>query len=317
MISVIIPVYNAERYIRTCLCSIQNQNYKDFEAIIVDDGSTDQSGKICDDYAQRDKRFKVIHKSNGGSASARNVALKNVEGDYIAFVDADDYVHPDYLKVMLDVSVKNDADIVQCNYKTTNTSEAFSKLEHFNEVTYNNIEFLGFFCKKKTYLKTAVLWNKLYKTALFNGIYFTENKGIDDEYVICNIIYNATSICEIDAILYYYYMSPDSQMRSKPTLKIVDSVDAVEQQLAFFSDIHQPHLHNALLYRYYSVIASTYNYVKEHYPTETVTIKELYQKKRCWRKALMVKEIPVSDKMLLIIRIMFPRFFDLIHRSLH
>lgn len=315
MISVIIPVYNAEAYIKRCLESIYNQTYKDYEVVIIDDGSTDSTEKICLDFVKKDKRFNIYQKENGGSASARNYALRQLKGEYIVFVDADDYIHPDYMSTMMNVAENQGADIVQCEFQTvSNYKNEF--LEQKTEINvYTNIEILKQFCEKKTYLKTAVLWNKLYKTTLFKDIKFVEGKGIDDEYVICQVLYRAKVICEINNILYFYCMTPNSQMRSKPTLKSIDNVEAIELQIEFLKKIDKnEHLCDMLLYRYYSSVSGAYELVKNHFSEETDILDSLRNKLKNWKKALKVKEICMLDKCLLIMRIKFPRIFRMIHK---
>ena len=116
LISVIVPVYNVENYLPRCLDSIINQTYTNLEILLVDDGATDNSGKLCDEYAQKDNRIRVFHKENGGVSSARNMGLDNATGEYIAFVDSDDYIDKCMYEIMLNSSVQNNADIVVCGY---------------------------------------------------------------------------------------------------------------------------------------------------------------------------------------------------------
>ena len=125
MISIIVPVYNVEKYLSRCLDSILVQTYRDFELILVDDGSTDRSGAICDEYASRDERIKLIRQSNQGLSVARNVGLDAARGDYIGFVDSDDYIHPETYQILLDALLKYDADLSVCgfNYVCENVIE--------------------------------------------------------------------------------------------------------------------------------------------------------------------------------------------------
>jgi len=122
LISIIIPVYNVEDYLARCLESILFQSFKDFEVLLIDDGSTDGSGKICDAYAQNDTRIRVIHKVNGGVSSARNVGLNNANGQYISFVDSDDFVHPCFLEFLYNSIKSSKADISICDYEKRNDS---------------------------------------------------------------------------------------------------------------------------------------------------------------------------------------------------
>ena len=113
-VSIIVPVYNVSTYLDECIQSVLNQTYKNFELLLVDDGSTDNSGEICDKYATQDERVKVIHQQNGGAGKAKNTALDEATGDYIAFLDGDDCFDVGYVKTMLDAMERNGADIVQC-----------------------------------------------------------------------------------------------------------------------------------------------------------------------------------------------------------
>ena len=118
-ISIIVPVYNVEKYIRRCLDSIAAQTFTDWECICVDDGTPDASGKICDEYAQKDGRFVVIHKENGGVSSARNVGLDVAKGEYVTFCDSDDWVEKEMLEVFYNTALKNDAEVVISGFRTT------------------------------------------------------------------------------------------------------------------------------------------------------------------------------------------------------
>ena len=116
LISIIVPVYKVEKYLQECVTSIQNQTYRNLEIILVDDGSPDKSGKLCNEYAKRDSRIKVIHKVNGGLSSARNAGLKIAKGEYIGFVDSDDYIRKNMYEKLLDACIQNKTEIAACNY---------------------------------------------------------------------------------------------------------------------------------------------------------------------------------------------------------
>ena len=117
LISVIVPVYNVEKYLARCLDSIINQTYKNLQIIVVDDGSTDNSSKLCDEYAKKDKRIEVYHKENGGVSSARNIGIKNAKGEAVGFIDSDDYVEPQYIEALVKSMLDNDSDISLCGFK--------------------------------------------------------------------------------------------------------------------------------------------------------------------------------------------------------
>ena len=132
LISVIIPVYNVEKYLKRCMDSVLKQTYSNIEIIIVDDGSTDTSGSLCDEYWKKDSRITVFHKENGGLSSARNFGLERVSGNYVCFIDSDDFIHENYISFMYDKIIKNDADICYCK-STKFTDDVQIKNEIENE----------------------------------------------------------------------------------------------------------------------------------------------------------------------------------------
>lgn len=164
-LSVILTVYNVEKYLKRCIDSIIKQTYKDFELILVDDGSIDNSSKICDKFCKQDKRIKVIHKENGGVSSARNAGLDIAEGDYISFIDSDDYIEVDMFKKLIQIMIENNADIAQCNFKVVCKNEKMIKNKIYKDVkvgdryvALNEIIDVPF---------SNVVWNKIYKKRNF------------------------------------------------------------------------------------------------------------------------------------------------------
>lgn len=182
MVSVIIPVYNAERTIIRCLDSLQSQIYKDWEAILIDDGSYDNSGRICEEYQQRDSRFKVVHKQNGGVSSARNVGLEHVRGEFVAFCDSDDYANSNWLIGL--VSHMEDCDVVVggVNYVKEDSTEKF--LIDLQET--RPAQAADLMSMRESF---GYLWNKLFKASIIqeHNIRFNENfRFLEDEEFICH-----------------------------------------------------------------------------------------------------------------------------------
>lgn len=170
MISVIVPIYNVEKYLSKCIESIIDQTYKDLEIILVDDGSTDSSGKICDEFASKDNRIKVIHKKNSGVSSARNQGLDKANGNYIAFVDSDDYIEKNMYEKMINIMNKYDVDIVSCNYNHVNGKiEPFFSLDE-DEYIDNKTDLIEKIFQYKNY--DMILFNKLYKRYVWSNIRF-------------------------------------------------------------------------------------------------------------------------------------------------
>ncbi len=201
LISVIIPVYNVENYIEKCIYSVINQSYKNLEIILVDDGSTDKSGVLCDKYEKIDKRIKVIHKENGGLSSARNMGLDCANGEYIMFLDSDDFVETTILQELYSLCYKNNVEISICNYKyINNDKEEANDKEENAEYIYDNIEkFHKMFFEGKFFW---MAWGKLYKRRVFNNFRFKENQIYEDFYLIPRIILNTSKVA-------YTTKSPD------------------------------------------------------------------------------------------------------------
>ena len=203
MISVIVPVYNVEKYIRACLDSIINQTYRDLEIILVDDGSTDSSGAICDEYAQKDTRIQVIHKENGGVSSARNVGLQNASGEYIGFVDSDDVVHYDFFAILHNL-LNDGGDMSICSMKKF-YNHSYDKCERSlaqEKVCLNEKElYSALLNNEKIY---GYLWNKLFKRELIKSC-FDETIHFAEDFLFCaKYITGVQKAYFYDAELYYY-----------------------------------------------------------------------------------------------------------------
>lgn len=213
MISIIVPVYNVETYLPTCIESILDQTYKDFEILLIDDGSTDNSGKICDEYAKRDNRCIAIHQQNKGVYNARNTGLSNATGEYISFVDSDDYIHPQMLEILYEALQKGDYDFSMITYKKVfNKSEIIDISETcINTISLNRDTLIsGLY--NKTHISESnfqAVWNKLYKKALLKDMLFKLTGSEDTEFN--NRIYlKAQSAIFINLPLYYWLQRSNS-----------------------------------------------------------------------------------------------------------
>lgn len=201
VISIIIPVYNVEKYIRRCLDSISNQDFTEWECILIDDGSNDNSGKTCDEYSKLDNRFKVIHQTNKGVSAARNAGLDSAKGEWITFVDSDDWVEDCYLSELF--SNVNGADFVICN----NIIDEYKKktvIKHFN-VPQLKEELLGAFPTHNHFLGTP--WNKLFRTSIIknNNLLFPTNiKYNEDLLFTFQYCYYSSSFKSVNSNLYHY-----------------------------------------------------------------------------------------------------------------
>ena len=202
-VSIIVPVYNVERYLPECLDSILDQSYPKFELILVDDGSTDGSALLCDEYAARDNRIVLVHQKNAGAANAKNAALDLASGDYIAFVDSDDWVERDWLQRMVSVLEQREADLVECSFvrEFRNRTEAGND-EAFVNRLFSTEEYLSQYLSIWT---CSLFWNKLFKRELTENIRFRkERRCIDDEFYTYKVVSEAKRIQRIHDTLYHY-----------------------------------------------------------------------------------------------------------------
>lgn len=211
LISVIVPVYKVEQYLNKCVESIVNQTYKNLEIILVDDGSQDSCPQICDEWARKDSRVKVLHKENGGLSDARNVGLHIAKGEYVAFVDSDDWLDDEYLEIMHCKINEHDADLVACDFLMAyDDSESVSKVSDFNFEINTTEEAMGYLIKGNKY--RAVAWNKLYKADLLRNESFPVGKIHEDEFFSYKIIAKSKKLVYIERPLYYYRQRSGSIM---------------------------------------------------------------------------------------------------------
>lgn len=247
-ISVIVPIYKVEKYLNRCVDSIINQTYQNLEIILVDDGSPDNSGLISDEYASIDHRVKVIHQSNGGLSDARNAGIDIATGDYIGFVDSDDFIHPDMFRDLYDRIQKHDADIAQCSYRAV-TEDTFIDPGADNEKVINNLEALELIYTRYN-VDYVVAWDKLYRKHLFDSIRFPKAKIHEDEFTTYKLFYLSGKIVVFDKKYYYYYQSPDSIIRSGFNLKKLHYTDAMEERIRFFKEKGLTGLHSLASRKY-------------------------------------------------------------------
>lgn len=252
LISVIIPIYGVEKYLNRAVDSVLGQTYRNLEIILVDDGSPDGCPQICDAYEKREARVRVIHKENGGLSDARNAGLKIAGGDYIAFLDSDDYYAPRFIEILYEQIVKNDAQIAVCSYEVTE-SEAPSDGPDFDAYgrQYDRGEAPVFCygreamlmnqydanCPDATYF--IVAWNKLYQASLFDGITFPKGKIHEDEATIYKLFDRIRKGVYVRLPLYAYFSMPGSITRETFHLRRLDWMDALDDRIAYFEVNHE------------------------------------------------------------------------------
>lgn len=234
-VSIIVPVYQVEKYIRQCIDSILAQTFTDFELILVDDGSKDRSGQICDEYVRMDNRVRVIHKENGGLSDARNRGMDQAVGSYFLFVDSDDYIASTMVECLYEKVVKEKADIAVCNYLyyfENDREKNFStnvKPEIFSgtEIFYNRKN-------ERNYGIWTVAWNKIYKTETIGNVRFRLGKYHEDEFWANDIYQMNIKVVTIPECLYYYRQHDESTMKQKSIQKNFDVIEALQERIDIY-----------------------------------------------------------------------------------
>jgi len=234
LISVVVPVYKVEAFLGRCVDSILSQTFPDFELILVDDGSPDNCPQLCEDYANRDDRVRVIHQQNGGLSAARNTgidwAFKHSDSQWLAFVDSDDWVHPDYLRLLYEAVTVCDTKISACGVQRT----AGEPLPLFLDTDPECLPSDDYYCSETVHDgTTAIAWNKLYHKSLFEKLRYPIGKLHEDEFTTYKAVYQAGRVGIVHAKLYAYYQNPEGIMLSQWNPRRMHILEAVEQQIDF------------------------------------------------------------------------------------
>ena len=236
-ISVIVPVYKVEEYLHRCVRSIQAQTHRDLEIILVDDGSPDGCGAVCDEFAALDDRIKVIHKENGGLSDARNAGLDIATGEFIGFVDSDDHIAPTMYERLLQVLECGEADMSLCGYDLVDDGGAPAGLQRCplktgvlsREAALEAVDTL-----QPDYFFYVTAWNRLYRRRLFDGLRFPKGKLHEDEFTAHLLFDRCRRVAVTEEALYHYVQRGGSIMRSRPTARSLDGVYALYDRYAFY-----------------------------------------------------------------------------------
>ena len=224
VVSVIVPVYKVENVLHYCIDSILNQTYKDFELILVDDGSPDRCPKICDDYAEKDSRIKVVHKKNGGLSDARNAGMAVATGKYISFIDSDDYVSDDFFECLLDVMNKENSDIAECSVVKFYEDNRFDEIsDDLSVKTYDTQDAMSALIAENPFHQHV--WNKLYKTELVKDIPYAVGKLNEDEFWTYQVFGRAHKVSKLNKTMYYYFQRNSSIMGVGYNIRRLDALE--------------------------------------------------------------------------------------------
>lgn len=278
-ISVIIPVYNVENYLKRCIDSVLKQSFSDFDLILVDDGSTDKSGMICDNYEKLDSRVRVIHQQNAGAAAARNAGLDFVfsqsKSNWITFIDSDDLIHPNYLKNLYSVVSEHHLDLACCKLVRVTDSSPFT------ETTDDSLQFIS----PDDFWSTDVLTAtspcaKLYAKKVLINVRFPTGKHCEDMFVLHRILFAFDRVAFCDSAMYYYFYHTYSTSNRLDTFQRIDCIDALTEQCRFFKKNHFPKSEATAAYSLFYELLSCLDSLITLYPSEKELIRIMRRRVR-------------------------------------
>lgn len=260
LISVIIPIYNVEKYLARCVDSIVNQTYKNLEIILVDDGSPDRCPQMCDDYAEKDSRIKVVHKKNGGLSDARNAGIAVAKGEYISFIDSDDYVSDDFFECLLDVMNKENSDIAECSVVKLYEDNRFDEFsDDLSVKTYDTQDAMSALIAENPFHQHV--WNKLYKTELVKDIPYAVGKLNEDEFWTYQVFGRADKVSKLNKTMYYYFQRNSSIMGVGYNIRRLDALEGkanrqkyIENNFPELSTQAKIDLYGSCMFAYQSVL---------------------------------------------------------------
>ncbi len=297
MISVIVPVYQVEDYLENCVQSILNQTYTDLEIILVDDGSKDNCPAMCDEFARKDKRIKVIHKENGGLSDARNRGLEAATGEYIAFVDSDDYIHPEMYANMVAFLERNpDFNLVMCRYKKVEESdnELYLKQTAQDIRILQHKDFIEDMFSAQGYEEYVVVWNKLYRREIWQDLRFPIGKLREDEFVSYKFLYPQEKIGFFMDRTYHYRQRSGSIMQSSEIKAYWDNTEALLEKVAYFEQ-KKPEEYSLCVKKSLETIIYYYSCAQKHGDKNRAkTIREQYMK--IWNKIKKDPNVSLSKE---------------------
>lgn len=303
LISVIVPIYNVERYLEKCILSIQCQTHQDLEIILSDDGSTDNSGAICDHFAALDPRIRVIHKMNGGLSDARNAGIEAASGAYFMFVDSDDSIAPDTIEKLYDAATEYDCEIAVCNIVRTfddGTTEPF----------YHPVDQLTVWAGQQRFetLKQPSACNKLFQANLFKDVRFPKGKFYEDTFVYHVLAYKATQIVLTGHDGYYYLSRRDSILgQPKYSDRYFDFIEAVYTRMSYLLAHWVPYYGEEACLSLYAAVANGEKYIQKT-EQNAAKFRQMHNWYRtAYRQLMKSPQTGIKQKIRLILLRHFPR----------
>lgn len=311
LISVIIPVYNVKEYLNKCIESVVNQTYKDLEIILIDDGSTDGSEIMCDNWQKKDPRIIIIHQENRGLSAARNSGIKRATGKYICFVDSDDFISNDYVEILYNNLIYNNVDISMCGFVDYySESKMVSKIKKIKSKIYNKMDaqiylnVLGYF--------DVASWNKLYKKELFDGLQFPEGKTCEDWHIMFKVLDKVDRIY-YDSSVKYYYRKRENSITTSKNIRF----DAIEAALSAIDFYKKNEYTKVLPYAYQSLMVSCLGIINHMiYSNNYFQLEKVMNIVNENRKFVSLKKIKFMKKIQLFIFMYFPNCYKRLFKFL-
>lgn len=307
-ISVIVPVFNVEKYLTRCIESILKQTFSNFDLILVDDGSPDKSGAICDEYAKKDRRIHVIHQKNAGLSAARNSGIEwaflHSNSQWLTFVDSDDWIHLEMLQRLYEAVCKTNLPVSICEYQETEGNV----LEIDSSQIKTKIWKTEDFYLEKT-ANATVAWGKLYKKQCFENVRYPVGKLHEDEYITYKILFDYPKVAVVEAPLYVYFQNPEGIMHSGWTPQKLDALEAFEIQMKFFKKRNMQKIYKARVRAY---INSATNQYRQCRVLSSRFRTALWLKCKIVIKVITYHKQKVLDKKteLYILEILFPHLMN-------
>jgi glycosyltransferase involved in cell wall biosynthesis len=312
LVSVIVPIYMVQDYLDKCVKSIRNQSYTNLEIILVDDGSKDDCGKMCDEYAKEDERIKVIHKINGGLSDARNAGIEVAKGKYFVFVDSDDYIHPQMIELLIKPVQDGLADMSVCEFVNVKEDQdaPITNIENPNTIIIESLADKRQYFLCETFVRFTVAWNKLYPREYFANVRYPKGKIHEDEFTTYKILEQAEKVAYITEPLYFYVQRGSSIMGEGFNKKTLDRYEALDQRIRYYAEQGNydwaEKVHS--IYRM-MFLHDTRKIIKSDEFDEAVLASALKQFKDTTLKYVMKYPISLQHKMGYLFMAIFPKMY--------
>ena len=281
LISMVVPVYNVEKYLKKSIESILNQTYQNIEILLVDDGSTDSSGKICESFSKVDPRIRVFHKENGGLSDARNFGIEQMKGQYVAFIDSDDYISKDYVWKLYSSIKNNDSEVSICSFLLVDEKGEKIKDELLDsgKICLTGQQILEKVLTADGY-RYVVAWNKLYRSTLFEKLKFKKGMLYEDEFLNYPLFWDCKRVSIVEEPLYLYVQRKGSIVQSNMTLEKIKMKDEMHtSRIEFYSEKGHSFLHEKACQQYCNwIVTATTNHSKILNPNFSKYLQRQFRK---------------------------------------